>query len=164
VLYYDASTDQIVRIPATELGSGAIQVLLRSDDSDVGQLVWMSATDDLQAGDICHPPFDYSVREYIALVCNTFAEHRSISLEEWEEGFRRDRNAAEEIGLWVHAANVYNKVASDEPSPGRRREIYRCIVACLTTDRDNVWHVFVPKDLSRREAEDVVNCYFGGAS
>lgn len=84
-----------------------------------------------------------------------------LSFDEWEEGFRGDTTPQREIALWSHAADIYIAFALSEQSAERRKDIYRCIVACLTTGRDTVWLVVRTQALSHAEAEQVVNRFFG---
>ena len=99
--------------------------------------------------------FDKEIADY------TEAEHRPLSFKEWEDGFRRDANPEQQIALWSHAADVYTTFTANEPSADRRRDVYRCIVACLTTGPDSVWRVLRPDVLGRAEAEQVVDRFFG---
>ena len=66
-----------------------------------------------------------------------------------------------EIAIWSHAADVYTAFAATEPAADRRRDLYRCIVTCMTTGPEAVWKVLRPAVLSRAEAEQVVNRFFG---
>ncbi len=156
VPFLDAETGRVVRIPASELHSGAIQIRLQGSD----EVIWALA-EQLHQGEIKHPEFDEGIREYVRRIQAAFAEHRSLSFEEWEEGFRRDANPEKEIALWTHAANVYTAFAGNEPAADRRKDIYRCIMTCLTTGPDAVWKVLRPELLSQVEAEQVVNRFFG---
>ena len=108
-----------------------------------------------------HPEFDEGIRQYIRQIQAAFAEHRPLSFEEWEEGFRRDTNPEREIAIWSHAADVYTAFVAHEPVAERRRDVYRCIVTCMTTGPDAVWKVLRPEVLSRAEAEQVVKRFFG---
>src|SRR5262245_28752677 len=156
VPFLDTENGRVVRIPASELRPGAIQVRLQESD----EVVW-ALPDQLHQSEIQHPEFNEDVRDFIRQIQVAFAEHRPLSFEEWEEGFRRDANPAQEIGLWLHAAEVYTAFTADEPFAERRRDVYRCIVACLTTSPDAVWHVLRLEVLSRAESEQVVNRFFG---
>jgi hypothetical protein len=51
----------------------------------------------LRQGEIRHPPFDEELRAYIRDIQAAFAEHRDLSFEEWEDGFRRDAHREREI-------------------------------------------------------------------
>lgn len=159
VPFYDARNRRVVRIPAAELRPGATQVQLAGKQ----ELVWV-LPQDLQAGAVRHPPFDEDLRKYIRQIKADFAEHRPLTLDEWEQGFRRDANPEREIALWSHAADVYRAFASPASSLERREDVYRVIVACLTTSPDSVWRVLEPKVLTREEADSIVKRFYGQQS
>lgn len=123
VPFLDAESGRIVRIPASVLRPGAIQIRLEPS----GEVVW-ALPEQLQMEEIRHPEFDENIWEYIRQIHDTFAEHRPLSFEEWEDGFRRDADPAREIAIWSHAADIYNAFTSDEPNADRREDVYRCIV------------------------------------
>src|SRR5678816_1234700 len=156
VPFFDAPSGKVVQIPAAELRPGVVQARVEG----VEGLVWVTA-DQLQPGEVRHPPFTEEVRAYVRRIHEAFAEHRSLSSEEWEDGFRRDANPAQEIALWLHAADVYDEFAADEPSAARREDLYRVLVACLTASPERVWHVLETAELSRAEAQHVIDHYYG---
>jgi hypothetical protein len=155
VPFYDVETGRVVHIPAPELRPGAVQAQVQGIDG----LVWL-LPEQLTPGEVKHPPFEEGVRAYIRQIQEAFAEHRTLSFDEWEDGFRRDANPEREIALWAHAADVYTAFTRGEPAAERRRDVYRCVVACLTSGPDAVWHVLRPEALGRAEAERVVNRFF----
>ena len=156
VPFLDVEAGRVVHIPVSELLPGAIQVRLQP----TGEVVW-ALSEQLRQGEVQHPEFDEGVRDYIRHIQAAFAEHRPLSFEEWEDGFRRDANPEREIALWSHAADLYTAFAASQSSPDRRRDVYRCIVTCMATGPDTVWHVLRPEVLNRAEAEQVVNRFFG---
>jgi hypothetical protein len=156
VPFFDVESGRLVHIPASELRPGMIQARVQGIDG----LVWL-LPDQLQPGEVKHPPFEEDIRAYLRQIQQAFAEHRPLSFEEWEDGFRRDAHPEREIALWSHAADIYTDFAGSEPSAQRRRDIYRCIVACLTSGPESVWHVLRPEVLSRVDAEQLVNRFFG---
>lgn len=156
VPFYDFDVRSIVQIPRRELRPGAIEVQIQGIDG----LVWV-LPDQLQQGAIQHKPFNQELRDYLRHIQTTFAEHRDLTLDEWEDGFRRDANPQREIALWSHAADVYAQFTVEEPSADRRVDVYRCIVACMTTGPDSVWSVLEPHALDRTEAKRVVDRFYG---
>lgn len=156
VPFLDVESGRLVHIPASELRPGAIQVRLQGSD----EVVW-ALPEQLRESEVKHAEFDEGIRDYIRQIQTAFAEQRPLSFEEWEEGFRRDTNPEREIALWSHAAEVYTAFTDSELSAARRRDVYRCIVTCLTTGPDTVWHVLRPEVLSREEAEKIVKRFFG---
>lgn len=156
VKFFDLETQRVVEIPHRELSPGAV----RAQIDGIEGIVWVMP-DQLSAGPLQHPPFSEDIRVFVREIQNVFAEHRIMTVNEWEDGFRRDTNPEKEIALWSHAADVYREFADDESSPDRRLDVYRCIVACLTASPATVWHVLEPKTLTRAEAEQVVSRFYG---
>jgi hypothetical protein len=155
VPYLDTEAGRVVRIPESELRPGVVQARLQGTD----ELVWV-LPEALRPSEVQHGEFAEGIRDYIREIQAAFAEHRPLSFEEWEIGFRRDTNPEREIALWLHAAGVYGEFACDEPAADRRLDIYRCVMTCLCTSPDGVWQVLRPEALSRAEAERVVNRFF----
>ena len=158
VPYYDTATHRVVHIPPSELRPGCIQVRLKDPD----EIVWVSAEELLQ-GPITHPPFDEDTRSLIREIHATFAEHRDISLEEWEEGFRRDTNVEREIAYFLYAAEVYRLFTRDEPDAARREDVYRLLMTCMIAPRESIWHVLKLSALTRPEAERIMHRFYGGS-
>jgi hypothetical protein len=125
-------------------------------------IVWV-LPEQLHEGPIRHPPFGEDLRAYVRDIREAFAEHRDLSVEEWEEGFRRDADPAREIAGFSYAADVYRLFTNDEPDAARRAEVYRLLIACMTTaSAEAVWHVVKLNALTRAEAERIVRRFFGG--
>jgi hypothetical protein len=104
VPFFDVENKRIVRIPASELRSGAIQVRLQGSN----EVVW-ALPEQLRQSKVKHPEFDEGIRAYIRQIQAAFAEQRPISIEEWEDGFRRDANPEQEIALWSYSFTPRNK-------------------------------------------------------
>ncbi|MGN6544090.1 MAG: hypothetical protein ACTHK7_03510 [Aureliella sp.] len=156
VPFYNFDAGSVVQIPRRELSANAIQVQIQGVDG----VVWV-LPDQLQPGPVKHEPFTDEIRDYLRYIQTAFSEHRELTLEEWEDGFRRDTTPEREIALWLHAADVYLQFAADEPSPDRRTDIYRCIVTCMTAGPDSVWDVLRPQALDAAEARQVVDRFYG---
>lgn len=155
--YYDVENRRVLEVPVTEL-EGLMQACVEGIDG----LVWIDPEKlPLALGELKHPPFDEDIREYIRHIHTTFIEHRDLSFDDWEEGFRCDKNPAQEIALWSHAADVYSMFAKSEESLEHRKDIYRCIVVCLNTEFDDVWNVLRLSCLSHEEAAQVVSAFYG---
>ncbi len=159
VQFYDMDSRKVVAIPVCELAPGAVRAQVEGVDG----IVWL-LPDKLKQAEIKHPPFDKGTQDHIRQIQAAFAEHRPLSFEEWEDGFRRDGNPVQEIAIWSHAADVYMAFASDESSADQRRDIYQCIVTCMCSSPDTIWHVLKQLEvLNRAEAEQVVNRFFGNS-
>jgi hypothetical protein len=155
IRYYDADTRRIVMIPSSELSAGTIRTTV---DGIKGE-VWAMPVS-LHENVFKHPPFNQIIRTYIEQIRSAFAEHCPLTLEEWENGFRRDENASQQITVWLYAAEVYRAFASTEFSENRRGDIYRCVLSCMMASRSIVWDIYQPHAIRLAEAEEIVSRYF----
>ena len=155
VPYLDFDANRVVQIPRNELASNAMQVRIRGMED----LVWV-VPEELRPGPVQHKPFTENVRDYLRQIQSAFGEHRNLTLEEWEDGFRRDASPEIEIAVWSHAAAVYVQFTAGESCADRRADVYRCITTCMTTQYESVWDILRPHTLDRSEAEMIVNRYF----
>lgn len=157
VKFYDFSTQQLAEIPASELRPGCIEMRVEGIEG----VVWGLA-ESLKAGPIRYAPFDEETRAVLREIRDTFSEHMNLSLEEWEDGFRRDKNPEREIALFVHGGKIYREFVSSDASTTLRKEIYGLIVACMSSSPESVWHVVTLDTLSRKQAEKIVSSFYGG--
>ena len=157
VPFYDFASRKVIRIPKKELAPGC--VLAKIAGIGVEEAVWV-AGDQLQPGPIQQPPFEEEVRKYIRQIQSAFAEHRPISVEEWEDGFRRDQNPESEIALWVHAAKVYSEFSANESDAARRKHLYQLVVCCLTAPPASIRQVLPPGPLTEGEIDAVLRKFF----
>ncbi len=156
VPFYNFDAGRVVQIPRSELASNAVQVQIQG----IKGLVWV-LPEKLQQGPHQHEPFSEEIRDYLRQIESAFAEHRELTLEEWEDGFRRDATPEREIAIWSHAADVYVQFTDGDSSADRRADVYRCIVTCMTTSPDSVWDILRPQVLDRADAEEIVNRFYG---
>jgi hypothetical protein len=158
VPFYDVPSQRVIHIPPSELRPGCIQARV----AGIEGVVWL-LPEQLQPGPIRHPPFDEEIRSYIRDIQAAFAEHRDLSFEEWEEGFRRDADPEREIAGFSYAADVYRLFTDKESDAARRADVYDLLIACMTTSPESVWHVVKLNALTRAEAERIVRRFYGGA-
>jgi hypothetical protein len=148
---------RVIQIPSSAVGPGMIPVRLQGSE----ETVWAMTEHPTASSELRHPPFDEQVRSYIRNIHETFAEHRPLSFDEWEIGFRQDANAWQEIALWSHAAEVYRVFGEKDLSPERRKEVYRVIVSCLAATPDTIWKILELKVLNHRETKRIVRRVYG---
>lgn len=155
VRFYDVTSGEVASIPRDELPIGSV----RAEVAGVDGVVWLAAAD-VQASPIRHPTFAADVRAVIASIQATFAEHDGKTAGEWEAGFQRDANPGPEIAVWDHAAELYRAATAGEPDPARRRDVFRCLIACLLSGPDDVDQIWQPLALSPAEARAIVDRFF----
>jgi hypothetical protein len=59
-----------------------------------------------------HGPFGPEVRARLQELHDTLCEVHPLTLDEWEDGFRRDTTPEREIALWLHFAQAYRRVTT----------------------------------------------------
>ena len=158
VRFYDFETKEVIDLPRVQLKAGLVQANVEG----VEGVVWVD-TSKLKQSPIRDITFDQEITQLIGKIRDAFAEHRPISITEWEDGFKRDRNPEKEIALWLYAAETYEEFAPLYEDAAIRAELYDCIIACLTTGRNAVFDVFNPQILPRPDAEKIIARFFNGS-
>src|SRR5437867_3265790 len=105
VRVYDLDTGDITTIPAAELAPGMVSATIKGME---GQF-WVEASK-LNQGPYRHPPFSEEVRGMLRNIQQILQEVYPLTLEQWEDGFRRDTNAEREIAAWVYLSHIYSQV------------------------------------------------------
>ena len=106
-------------------------------------------------------PFDEETRDYLREIKDAIDEVCPMSLEEWEDGFRRDQNPEQEIAIWLHIASTYKRLTEEVSADlDERQDIFKVLLSCANNPRDLVLTTAEVKKLSRPEAEAVVAAYF----
>jgi hypothetical protein len=103
------------------------------------------------------------LRAEIAQLAADLADVYPQTVEQWEDGFRCDRDPAREVAGWLHITAILKVMASrqgyDLP---RRKECFRILVACLTGDRTTVSERSDPKLLPSSEVEQTIKYFYEG--
>jgi hypothetical protein len=152
----DTATNSVTRMPARELAPYMVQVNMEGIEG----LVWMDVRE-LKQNIYQHPPFCEDVRDLLREIKASIDEFYCLSLEEWEDGFRRDGHPEQEIGLWLHLSRTYRGLTtSRDLSVEQRHDYFWALVACLNSPREHVLKVFSPNAISVEEAKDVITQFF----
>ena len=155
---YDIETRNVYQIPDAELAPGMLQARIQGIEGTV----WVDASQ-LRRGEPKFFQFGEDLRDNIRAIKATFDEVSPQSLEEWEDGFRRDADPKREIDLWLHMADVFDRATEEKSlTLEQKRDYFRVIVACSNAPRDQVLFVADRKVISRSEAEQVVTLFFDG--
>ena len=155
---YDFKTRELYQIPDAELAPGMIEARVHGIDGTV----WVEASQ-LRRGEPKYFQFGEDLREDIRAITAVFDEVYPQSLEEWEDGFRRDAHPKREIDLWLHMADVFSMATEGKSlTLQQKRDYFRVIVACSNASRDKVLYVAKREVISREKAEEIVNLFFEG--
>jgi hypothetical protein len=156
VRVYDLYTEQLTTIPARELAAGMI---LAEIDGIDGQ-VYVNAK---QLRDVAlrHPPFRPERRKQLKYIRSALLDVHPMTMEEWEEGFRRDANPDREIASWLHIAGVYRHFTQGRVlSVEQKTDIFKLIGTCATTSRDQAHFIANPVTLSKQRVREIVSFFF----
>jgi hypothetical protein len=156
VRFVDAEYGRVVRIPASELCAGVVPVRLEG----TGELAW-SLPVHPQTVRSRPPAADEGAPDVLRRVQAAFAEHRPLSLEQWEAQMSGAADPDRELVAWSHAADVYGASAAGQPCAARRRDFFRCVMACMATHPGGLSLIFQPHVLTPGEVATVVQRYFG---
>ncbi len=158
VPYHDIAANQTVWIPKSELCPGVVMVQIEGHKEPV-----YLDSDQLKRGEYQHPPFDDGIREMLASLVANLSDVYPLSLNEWEDGFRRDRNSEREIAGWIHLAGILTVMTkSFNFDPAKRMECFKVLVACLTGARETVVDRTEQRLLSSEELSQAIHYFYEG--
>src|SRR5262245_7698672 len=90
---YDCGTRTYKRTSARKLAPGMVQAIIVDEETGAGTQAWIDARKP-RRGEYQHPPFPKSVRNgVLRKIQRMFKDVRPLSLDEWEDSFRRDVHA-----------------------------------------------------------------------
>lgn len=114
----------------------------------------------LTPGDHKHPPFTRERRVLLEEIKRRLDEVYPMSMEEWEDGFRRDMHPDNEIAIWLNAARCYSKFAKEYTDIKTKEEIYAVISACMTHGKRILKATVKTKIISPEKTKQILESYF----
>ena len=157
VQVYDGTTGILSTIPTRELAPGMMRVKMEGVKGDC----WVRP-DQIHQSPYQHPPFDEGMRLSLHRIKEGLDEVYPLSLEEWEDGFRRDQDAEQEIRIWLHIAEVYVRLTEGKPlAAPERQDVLKILLCCANNPREQVLATTGLDVLSRPEAEAVMDDFYG---
>ena len=99
---YDFDRCEILWVNVHELPAG----LLHAQMEGIDHPVWVDPAK-LGQGQYQREAFNSEVRALFAQLKSALDEVYPRTIDEWEDGFRHDRNPEKEIAIWLHIAEVY---------------------------------------------------------
>lgn len=158
VKVHDLTTGETTTIPASELAVGMVRI--RFNDSD--EILWVDSSQ-MEAAQSAyrHPPFTGALREKILYIEQSLQDVFPKNYEQWEDGFRRDLHAEQEIDLWVRVSRCLNNfIEHHGPDPEERQEAFKILGACLNSTRSTVFQIVSERLLDRATAEQLADAFF----
>jgi hypothetical protein len=153
VRMFDVRTRRLTTIPVRELAAGMVRIRVEGSDCEV----WVDASQGLP-GQLKHPHFGEDVRAVLADLQDTFRDVYPRTLEEWEDGFRRDDHPEWEIAVWLHMGRAYRHfIGGRALSAEQKREIFDVILAAVNNGREYVRLTTNPLTLSPMKVREIVD-------
>ncbi len=158
VKVYDFATSETTTIPASELAAGMIRIHLNNRD----EILWVDSSQlkDAQSSHR-HPPFTCALREKILYIEQSLSDVYPKTYEAWEDGFRCDLDAEQEIDLWVRVSRCLTEFTERRsPTPDERQEAFGILGACLNSTPTTVFETVAVRLLDRAIAEKLADAFF----
>ena len=84
---------------------------------------------EFRKGPLIHPPFDAEVRALLEEIRARLEPVFPMTLEEWEDGFRRDQTPEREIAIWVHISKRFEVESLNAAEADAKMEAFKAILA-----------------------------------
>jgi hypothetical protein len=155
---YDFHTEKVSVIPLAELA----QNMTEADVVGVGR-VWIQTKQFVEQvvehGPIIHSPLSDKLRERIKTeIMEPLLEVYPKTLDEWDDGFRRDQNAEREIAVWLVLARRYKEFSKENSlNKPQKKEAFKVMLHCtMVPNREAFWETFRPQFLKRKQVEAAI--------
>jgi hypothetical protein len=153
VRVYDTKTNTVTTTPAAELAPGMMQVNMEG----IGEVFVNTAELEVSFGHSVHPPFTGGLRDLMDEFAILFAHLYPKTPEQWEDGFRSERNLASEIAIWLFMADVFRHfTASRSLEAEKQADILRVILAAVNNGPATALATTSPRTLSRKRAKEIL--------
>ena len=150
---YDFDSKEVILMDQTDLGPHMVRINLE------GNIYWADSNQ-LQLNDYQHAPFRGETKERIIRLQQNLKEVYYQTYEEWEDGFRRDKNPIKEISIWEHIVSIYQKFSSNVDSPEARYDIYQISLVCSYSEANAVLDQVELKSISKELAQSIIQEYY----
>jgi hypothetical protein len=153
---FDPATGKLSSMPLLELNDEMMRVKVEG----VGK-VWVksSQVSCLPAGPVLHPPLCDTLRQRIKeCIMEPLLEVHPQTLDQWEDAFRRERNAEREIAVWLVISGRFMAfVNAHQLSKAQRKEVFQLMLRCtFVPNQAAFWATVNPKTLTREQVKAVI--------
>jgi hypothetical protein len=153
---YDIPTKTVSAIPIDKLAPFMIPVEM---DGIAGP-VWIDGRK-LKPNEYQHPPFSNDVQEVLRAIKASLDDVYCLSLEEWEDGFRRDQDADLEIARWLRLAELYRDLTGTHNlSYEQKKDYLKVLLACTNGPKEHVLKMANITAISTVEAQKIIETFY----
>lgn len=160
VPFYDFATEKLVYIPKEELSGQAVWVKIEGWSHPV----YVDGTE-LKASPFQHETLDEKTMEAIRVLERQLADVYPLTIDQWVDGFRRDRGPEGEVALWLHLANVLHRLSAQFAfSAAERKECFRLLLVCSNGERSTVRERSEIRLLTVEQIDLAIRWYYEGGN
>ena len=158
VKIFNFETWKTTEIPAAELAPN----MIRANVESVGE-VWIDSSKVQMASQYKHPPFNGEMKELMRMFKAKLDEVYPMTVEQWEDGFRKDANMERELEQWANIANAYGYFGANAPKH-QRKEVFNIILSIYNNGPDTALECVRLNNVPRAQAEQIVDHWRKGNS
>ena len=157
VKIYDFATKSVTIIPKAELAPGMVEAFL----AEFGEKLWIDPNQ-IQQAPHRHPAFDEKRRRRLRKLVAVLGDVFPKSVEEWEDGFRRDTNPDLEIGEWLRLAEIFQNICeATRLKLSQKIELFKILVQCSVSSYESIRAVIAPESLPEATVTRAIEAYYG---
>lgn len=150
---YDFVKNEVYLVSEDKLGPEMMRVSLD------GKIYWANANQ-LTQNTYQHPPFEGELKQRIINIQKELEAVNAQGYAEWEDGFRRDQNPANEIAIWERIVGVYRMFSKNYQDISVKREIYRIAVMCSYSEPSVVLNQVNNQLVSVEVVQEIIAEYY----
>lgn len=153
---YDFRTRTVSYVKSDQLKPGMIQAKIHNLEG----LFWVDPAQ-MKQEKYQHQELGEAARDSLRILESALREVHPLSVEQWEDHFRRDAHPQREIASWRRIVDAYGREsASPSLNLNQKRDIFQLIVACANGDRAHALGTVTLNALAKTTAGQIVERYF----
>ena len=135
VRVFDIEKGEVRTMPAQELAPGMVPARVEGIEGEV----WVDARQVREFPRHRHARFTGEPLRKIRRIQALLEEVDPLSLEEWVDGFRRDKDPEREIAFWLGVAETYAFLVGNRPyDRARKLDVYNLLMASVISPAEDV--------------------------
>ncbi len=153
---YDFRTHTVSYIHSERLKPGMVQARIHNLEG----LFWVDPAQ-MKQEKYQHGDLGAGALAALAVLESQLREVHPLSVEQWQDRFRREADPEREIASWERIAETYTREASSPAlNLNQKRDIFQVIIACANGDRKNALSGVTLNALAKTTASQIVERFF----
>lgn len=154
--YYNFETGKVEYIHINKLKPP----MMKAKMEGIEGTIWINP-EQVQQSEYMHPPFSNDVKELFKELKLKLDEVYHRTIEEWEDGFRRDKNPEQEIAIWFYLAQLYQQFTTNQIlSIEEKQDYFKVLLACTYSPKETVLNIVTLNALPREKALQAIDAFF----